>query len=57
MLGARGCNVYSALYYVLQGFGVSPPWLLIPWGLESNQVLLRAPAYAYIPAFVLPSLS
>jgi hypothetical protein len=40
--------MYNILYCILQGSGVSPPWLLTPWGLQNNRALLCTLASAYI---------
>jgi hypothetical protein len=45
-------NVYSVLYYVLQGSEVSPPRFLTQWGLENSRALLHTPRSAYIPVII-----
>jgi hypothetical protein len=50
-------NVYNALYYILQGSGVSPPLFLIPRGLENSRALLCTPTSANIPTITFSSLS
>jgi hypothetical protein len=50
-------NVYNVLYYVLQGSRISPPWFLIPRGLENSRVLLHTMASAHIPIVAFLSLS
>jgi hypothetical protein len=47
-------NVYSAVYYILQESEVSPPWFLIPWGLENSRTLLRTLTSTHIPAITFP---
>jgi hypothetical protein len=50
-------NIYSVLYYILQGPKVSLPWFLIPWGPENTRALLRTPAFAHIPVVTFSSSS
>jgi hypothetical protein len=42
-------NIYSILYYILQGFEVSLPWFLTPQGIENSQALLHKTASAHKP--------
>jgi hypothetical protein len=51
-------NIYNALYYILQGSGVLPPWFLIQWGLENSRGLLHTLTSTHIPiiAFLSSSL-